>query len=83
MTIGLLHPGEMGSSVGAAARADGHAVLWASEGRSESTRDRARGAGLTDVGSVAALVESSDVVFSVCPPNAALELARAAAELLQ
>jgi len=80
VTIGLLHPGEMGSSVGAAARADGHAVLWASEGRSESTRERARGADLTDAESVAALVESSDVVFSVCPPHAALELARAAAE---
>ncbi len=29
-TIGLLHPGEMGASVGAAARACGSRVLWAS-----------------------------------------------------
>jgi 3-hydroxyisobutyrate dehydrogenase-like beta-hydroxyacid dehydrogenase len=77
VTIGLLHPGEMGASVGAAARAGGNAVLWASEGRSEATRARAREAGLTDAGSVAALVESSDVVLSVCPPHSALDLARA------
>jgi len=32
-TIGILHPGEMGSAVGAAARAGGARVLWASAGR--------------------------------------------------
>jgi 3-hydroxyisobutyrate dehydrogenase-like beta-hydroxyacid dehydrogenase len=80
VTIGLLHPGEMGSSVAAAARAGGHVVLWASEGRSAATRERARTAELTDAGSVAALVGSSDVVLSVCPPHAALDLARAASQ---
>jgi 3-hydroxyisobutyrate dehydrogenase-like beta-hydroxyacid dehydrogenase len=77
VTIGLLHPGEMGASLGAAARAGGNRVLWASEERSDATRHRAREADLTDAGSLAALVESSDVVFSVCPPHAALDLARA------
>ena len=37
-TIGLLHPGEMGAAVGAAARANGARVLWASEGRGADTR---------------------------------------------
>jgi len=48
-------------------------VLWASEGRSEATRERARA--FTDAGTVADLVARSDAVFSVVPPHAALELA--------
>ncbi len=39
--IGVLHPGEMGVTVGASARAGGSRVLWASEGRSAQTRERA------------------------------------------
>ena len=79
MIVGLLHPGEMGSAVGGAAAANGHEVLWASEGRSEATRARAEA--LRDVGSVAALVAESDVVLSICPPHAALDVARACAGL--
>jgi hypothetical protein len=73
MTLGLLHPGEMGAAIGAALQTAGHEVLWASEGRSEATRERARA--FTDAGTVADLVARSDVVFSVVPPHAALELA--------
>jgi hypothetical protein len=68
--VGLLFPGEMGAAVGAAVRGE---VLWASEGRSESTRRRA--AAFTDVGSVAELVASSEVVLSICPPAIAEEVA--------
>ena len=78
-TIGLLHPGEMGAGVGAAARAGGSRVLWASEGRGDDTRRRATEAGLEDVKTVAALVGKSDVVLAVCPPHAALDVARAVA----
>ena len=80
-TIGLLHPGDMGSVVGACAVAGGSRVLWASEGRSAGTRDRAAAAGLEDAGRLAAVVAGSDVVVSVCPPHAALDLARAVAAL--
>lgn len=80
-TIGLLHPGDMGSVVGACAVAGGARVLWASEGRSAGTRDRAVAAGLEDAGRLAAVVAGSDVVVSVCPPHAALDLARAVAAL--
>ena len=45
--VGLLHPGEMGSAVGARCRTRGHEVLWASEGRSDATRERARAASAT------------------------------------
>ena len=74
-TVGLLHPGEMGAAVGAVLRAQGLRVVWASEGRSAETRERAAEAGLEDVGSTAE-VARSDAVLSVCPPHAALEVAR-------
>jgi len=79
VTIGLLHPGEMGSAVGAAARAGGARVLWSAEGRGRSTHERAAAAGLEDAGPLAALVARSDVVVSVCPPHAALAVALAVA----
>ena len=80
-TLGLCHPGEMGASVGAAARAAGTRVLFASQGRSPATRERARGAGLEDVGSLESLIEASEVLFAVCPPHAARDLARELAGL--
>lgn len=49
-------------------------MLWASEGRSDETR--ARAAAFDDVGSAGAVAARCDVVFSVVPPHAALELAR-------
>jgi 3-hydroxyisobutyrate dehydrogenase-like beta-hydroxyacid dehydrogenase len=67
--------------VGACAVAGGSRVFWASEGRSAGTRDRAATAGLEDAGRLAAVVADSDVVVSVCPPHAALDLARAVAAL--
>jgi hypothetical protein len=73
MTVGLLHPGEMGAAIGAALLAAGHEVLWASEGRGDATRTRA--AGFADAGTAAELVARSEVVFSVVPPHAAVELA--------
>jgi hypothetical protein len=73
MIVGLLHPGEMGAAIGGALLAAGHEVLWASDGRSEATRARANL--FSDAGTAAELAERSDVVFSVVPPQAALELA--------
>jgi 3-hydroxyisobutyrate dehydrogenase-like beta-hydroxyacid dehydrogenase len=78
-TIGVLHPGEMGAALGARLRERGHDVAWAGEGRSAATRARADAAGLPDAGAVEALLGSCDVVVSVCPPHAALDVARAVA----
>jgi 3-hydroxyisobutyrate dehydrogenase-like beta-hydroxyacid dehydrogenase len=78
-TIGLLHPGEMGASVGASGRANGHRVLWTSEGRGGETQARAKAAGLEDAGTLAALVAASEVILSICPPHAALDVAGAVA----
>jgi 3-hydroxyisobutyrate dehydrogenase-like beta-hydroxyacid dehydrogenase len=71
----------MGASVGAAATGNGHTVLWASQGRSPDTQVRAQRAKLTDVGSVSALVKTSDIVLSVCPPHAAQDVAHDVAQL--
>ncbi|MGH2921838.1 MAG: DUF1932 domain-containing protein [Gaiellaceae bacterium] len=71
--IGLLHPGEMGSALGAALLENGHDVLWASEGRSEETTRRA--SGFRDVGSAADVAHLADVILSVCPPHAARDVA--------
>ena len=79
MRVGLLHPGQMGASVGAAAMAAGAEVLWASEGRSPATRERAESAGFGDAGDLSALLDASEVVFSVCPPHGAVELAESVA----
>jgi 3-hydroxyisobutyrate dehydrogenase-like beta-hydroxyacid dehydrogenase len=70
MVVGVLHPGEMGSALGACLR---HEVLWASEGRSAETARRALG--FEDVGSAAELARRADVLLSVCPPHAAREVA--------
>jgi 3-hydroxyisobutyrate dehydrogenase-like beta-hydroxyacid dehydrogenase len=80
-TVGLLHPGDMGSAVGATLLAGGARVLWASEGRSAATRARAREVGLDDGGTLEAVVRASRVILSVVPPHGAAELARAVAAL--
>ncbi len=67
----------MGVDVGASLRAGGARVLWASEGRSPATHARAAGAGLEDAGTVRAVIAASEMMFSVCPPESALDVARA------
>ena len=73
--MGLLHPGRMGSAVAAQLIANGHRVLWCPAGRSAGTARRAERAGLTAVDSIAELLAASAVVFSICPPAAAEEVA--------
>jgi hypothetical protein len=75
--VGLLHPGEMGSALGRALAAAGHEVVWASEGRSDATRERA--SSFDDAGTVDGVSARAQVVFSVVPPHAALDVARSLA----
>lgn len=79
--IGLLYPGEMGSAVGATLVAGGAQVLWVSEGRGARTRQRAEDLGLEDAGVLDRLVSRAEVIFSVAPPHAAMDVARAVAAL--
>lgn len=74
-SVGILHPGQMGSSVAAAARDAGCAVYWVAAGRSTQSRTRAEQQGLVDAGSLAQLCAVCDVIVSVCPPAAAEEVA--------
>ena len=77
--IGLLQPGAMGASVGAALQHAGSRVFWCSAGRSAETEARARAARLTPVANLRDLVAASDIILSICPPDAALETARSVA----
>jgi 3-hydroxyisobutyrate dehydrogenase-like beta-hydroxyacid dehydrogenase len=76
VTVGLLHPGEMGAAVGACLTRHGLPVLWASAGRSPASAARAASAGLRDAGTAADLAGEAGVILSICPPHAALAVAR-------
>lgn len=74
-TVTLLHPGFMGAAVAAQAVAAGHEVLWVPEGRSGATHSRARKAGATACDSLPEALSRSAVVLSICPPQAAEDVA--------
>jgi 3-hydroxyisobutyrate dehydrogenase-like beta-hydroxyacid dehydrogenase len=73
--VGVLHPGQMGISVAASVQNSGCEVVWASEGRSAQTHERASRFGLRDVGTLARLCRVCSLIVSVCPPHAAEEVA--------
>jgi len=75
--VGLLHPGEMGAAIGAVLVEAGHEVLWLPRGRSEETARRAAAAGLTSADNLAA----AEVILSVVPPHAALDVARSVRDM--
>ncbi len=75
-SILLLHPGEMGASIGAALRANGHVVRWVSDSRSDETRQRAVAADLMLAETLENALAHVENVISVCPPDAAEEVAR-------
>ncbi len=75
MVIGLVNPGELGAAVGQCLTDRGLEVLWASDGRSAGTADRAKAAGLADAGTVRELAARASVILSVCPPHAAVDVA--------
>jgi Domain of unknown function (DUF1932) len=74
--VGVLHPGAMGAALGAALKPVAGQVIWAAAGRSDATGKRAELADLVAVPDVAELVARSDLVISICPPHAALDVAR-------
>jgi len=76
LKVALLHPGDMGVTVGETLKESGHSVRWFSRDRSPGTRARAESAGFSDCETPAELFHGLDAVVSVCPPGAALEQAR-------
>src|ERR1043166_1054884 len=81
--VGVMSPGDMGQAVASQIKAKGLNVYTALERRSERSRALAREAGLTDVGSLAQLVERCDVVLSVMDPGAAVSFAREISEAIR
>ncbi|CAM5605758.1 hypothetical protein SAVIM338S_05514 [Streptomyces avidinii] len=79
-TVTLLHPGAMGVAVAAQAVKAGHEVLWVPEGRSDATHRRAKEAGATACDSLGEALERSEIVLSICPPQAAEEVATTVAD---
>ena len=78
--IGVLHPGEMGISVAAAALHGGHQVYWMSQDRSKKTRVRAAKHGLKETHSLVEFCQACEIVLSICPPHAAEEVAKSVIE---
>ena len=73
--VGILHPGNMGSSIAASAQNSGCQVYWASEGRSAQTLERAATHSLRDAGTLPDLCQTCSILVSVCPPHAAEDVA--------
>ncbi|MDR6974077.1 3-hydroxyisobutyrate dehydrogenase-like beta-hydroxyacid dehydrogenase [Streptomyces sp. 3330] len=73
--VGILHPGAMGARVAAQAVTTGAAVWWLPQGRSAASRERARAYGLRSAAGIRELAATCEVVLSVCPPAAALDVA--------
>ena len=79
-TVGVMSPGDMGSGVGGALVRSGLRVITSLKGRSEASSTRAGEQGIVDVGSLDAVVASSDLMLSILVPSEALEFAASAAE---
>ncbi len=79
-TVLILHPGAMGSAIGARLRTAGTRTCWVAEGRSAASVRRAQAAGLEAVPSLAQGLAQADVVLSVCPPHAAFAVAASVAK---
>ncbi|WP_371588575.1 NAD(P)-dependent oxidoreductase [Streptomyces virginiae] len=79
-TVTLLHPGAMGAAVAAQAVKAGHEVLWVPEGRSDATHRRAKEVGATACDSLDEALERSEIVLSICPPQAAEDVATTVAD---
>lgn len=70
-TVGILYPGEMGSTLGRLLVQSGVPVITTIEGRSPRTRQLAEGAGLVILPRLPDVAEQADVVLSTVPPSAA------------
>ena len=79
--VGLINPGAMGTPIGCAALASGARVCWVSMDRSPESTTRAQSSGFEGVATEDELVARCELIISVCPPHAAVEVARRIAAL--
>ncbi|MFI5967620.1 DUF1932 domain-containing protein [Streptomyces asoensis] len=78
--VGILHPGSMGAQVAAQAVAAGATLRWLPQGRSAATRERAGDIGLRPAADLRELAGACEILLSVCPPAAALDVAAQVAD---
>jgi len=81
MTVGLLYPGEMGSSLAQLLTAHGVRVVTSVAGRGVRTVSLAKTSGAVVLPSLEAVVRASDIVFSMVSTGAALDVAISYCEL--
>ena len=77
--IGIVSPGLIGSQVACSFMSDSNDVIWASEGRSDKTKEFASKLDMKDVGDMATLVKESDVIISICSHESVEEVAETVA----
>jgi len=75
-TIGILYPGEMGSSLGKLLSEADSSVITTLEGRSPRTQRICREAGLSVVDSLSEVIDRCDIVISLVSPASALSVAK-------
>ena len=81
-TVAVIGTGDMGSAVGGACVRAGYRTVTAGGGRSAASRELATQAGIEDLVSLEAVVQSADLVLSIVPPAAAQAFAATAARAM-
>ncbi|MFI4933155.1 MAG: DUF1932 domain-containing protein [Caulobacterales bacterium] len=74
--IAVISVGDMGRGVAVRLKEGGARVISCLEGRSEATKARASSAGVELIAEPAEMVRQADIVLSIVPPGAAVELAQ-------
>lgn len=81
-TIGILMPGDMGHGCGKSFIDNNFRVISALNGRSTRTKKLSETAGIEDVGSIENVVNYSEIILSILPPESAFEQAKIVNELI-
>lgn len=74
-TIGILMPGDMGHGCGKVFIENNFRVITSLNGRSDRTKNLSNNAGIEDVKTIENVVNFSDVILSILPPEVALKQA--------
>ena len=82
-TIGILYPGEMGSTFAKLLAGNGFRVVTTLAGRSSRTEHLCHDTGLGVLDSIDQVLNCSDIVISFVPPGAALQVAENVAVLVK
>ena len=82
LTIAIMSPGDMGHSVAEALHLTGCRVVTVLDGRSELTARRAKRSNMEDLGNLEEMVEVSDFIFSIMPPEEAENFAKKVAKVI-